>query len=882
MTASAHPGRYWLVLVLVSVITLQSGGQPQRSDGRVMFTLQDSGYTSVSLVGDFNGWTKGEDLLTKDSRGVWTIHKTLAPGMFQYKFVVDGNRYVADLSNPARVENYNRSGENSVFVLTDEGDVVLTSSPVSRRRNPDDRYARRIPSSKPIYLNIIWHQHQPLYVNPETDQLSGPWVRTHATKDYYDMVAMLEKYPDIHCNVNLTSSLLLQLSEYYVSRLRPFIDVKKGRINVSGFFRKWKGKTDPWIDLALKPTKDFDQRDKDHLYSNGWNAFGISEVMLERFPEYKALRDKMANLDQMPGLDVFTEQEMREIKFWFYLAYFDPDFLMGPVDLPDGSVCDLSDYLEQREEGKFFLRKPVTEMDCKRMVVETYKVMANIIPAHKRLMYHAGQRQGQIEVITTPYYHPILPLIYDSDLARICQPNDPLPPRFSFPADARAQVAKAVRMYREIFGRNPTGMWPAEGSVSQPVLAAFRENGILWVASDVKVLSRSRPANQPNTTAYRFPGDTMRGQPRPIALVFRDTELSDRIGFTYQNYPGEEAAEDFVRSILSLEPEEHQGDVLITVILDGENAWEWYRQDMDGKGFLNALYRKLGRLYQSRQIITTTMTEYIEGNPERGISPHPIDKLPAMKELWPGSWINANYDTWIGEPEENKAWEYLLRARTDLATSGIAQPDPKAKAPKRGTKQWYSFMAWEAMYAAEGSDWYWWYGADQTAPGGERPFDDAFRRHLENVYTFARQAGSTIRSPGFAPITVAGISGPEGQGTMARSRSESQQVTFTCDASAVSVKEAIFIVGSTEELGDWTPNVVRMYDDGTNGDEKAGDGIWSLLTQVPVSMEVHYKYTNSGARGVWVPGEEFPSRNRTFFLGQKTDGPVRTNDIFGQ
>lgn len=881
MTASPPFERFCLALAFVTVVSLPSSGQPQRSNGNVLFTLQDSGYASVSLVGDFNGWTKGEDIMRRDTGGIWTISKSLAPGMFQYTFVVDGDRYVPDPANPARVENYNRSGENSVFVLTDGGEVILSSSPVTRRRNPDDRYARRVPSSKPIYLNIIWHQHQPLYVNPVTDHLAGPWVRTHATKDYYDMAAMLERYPDIHCTINLTSSLLHQLREYYVSRLRPFIDVKKGRIDVAGFLARWKGKTDPWIDLALKPTKNFNQKDKDHLYNNAWNAFGVSEVMLERFPEYKALRDKMASLDQMPGLDVFTEQEMREIKFWFYLAYFDPDFFLGPVKLPDGSVCDLSDYLEQRE-GKFRLRKQITEADCRRMVVETFKVMANIIPAHKRLMYHPGQRKGQVEVITTPYYHPILPLIYDSDLARICQPNDPLPPRFSFPADAHAQVAKAVRMYREVFGRDPTGMWPAEGSVGQPVLGTFRRNGILWTASDVKVLRRSRPANQPNTTAYRFPADTVKGNSRSIALVFRDTELSDRIGFTYQNYPGEEAAEDFVRSILSFEPDEHQSDVLITVILDGENAWEWYRHDMDGKEFLNALYRKLSRLYQSRQIITTTMTEYIEGNPERGVMAHPIDKLPAMSELWPGSWINANYDTWIGEPEENRAWEYLLRARSDLEKTGIRRPDPTAAPPRGGTKDWYGYMAWEAMYAAEGSDWFWWYGADQTAPGGERPFDDAFRRHLENVYVFARQAGSTIRSPGFSPITSGNASDTDGQGAMGRSRPEMQQVIFTCDASSESVADAIYIAGSTEELGAWVPNVVRLYDDGTNGDDTAGDGVWSVLTEVPVGKEVYYKYTNSGARGVWVPGEEFPARNRTLSVQQRTEGVMRTNDTFGQ
>jgi alpha-amylase/alpha-mannosidase (GH57 family) len=235
-------------------------------------------------------------------------------------------------------------------------------------------------------------------------------------------------------------------------------------------------------------------------------------------------------------------------------------------------------------------------------------------------------------------------------------------------------------------------------------------------------------------------------------MVFRDTELSDRIGFKYQSYEGEDAAEDFVRSILSFAPPSEQSDVLITVILDGENAWEWYRQDMDGKQFLNALYRKLSKLYESRQVITTTTTEYLKGNPQRGIPSHPIQQQPRMKQLWPGSWINANYNTWIGEPEENKAWEYLLRARQDLAKSGMKQPDASQAAPKLNTRTWFSYMAWESMYAAEGSDWFWWYGKDQEAPGGDKPFDDTFRIHLINVYRFAREAGASIQSPGFDPI----------------------------------------------------------------------------------------------------------------------------------
>src|SRR5689334_23782574 len=195
-----------------------------------------------------------------------------------------------------------------------------------------------------LYLNIIWHQHQPLYLEPELDQLQGPLVRTHGTKDYYDMASMLEQFPDVHCTFNLTSSLLQQLQTYYIDRLGPFVDLRKNRLDREKFLARWKGKTDPWIDLLLKPAAAFDPQDRAYLVTNPWNALYVTEVMLGRFPEYKALKEKAVRGSSL------TEQEVREIKFWFFLAYFDPDFLDGRVALSDGSIVDLTD-LVQRQPG---------------------------------------------------------------------------------------------------------------------------------------------------------------------------------------------------------------------------------------------------------------------------------------------------------------------------------------------------------------------------------------------------------------------------------------------------------------------------------------------------------------------------------------------------
>jgi alpha-amylase/alpha-mannosidase (GH57 family) len=869
------PLRY--VLFLLVAVAALAPAQPKAVPGGVQFAYNGKAERSVALVGDFNGWSKDETPMTRDEAGSWHVMVPLAPGIFQYKFVIDGTEYVTDPANTVSVDNYNRSAHNSVFVLTEGKEILLTSEPPAMKTNPRDEYTLGA-DKKPVYLNIIWHQHQPLYVNPETDQMTGPWVRTHATKDYYDMAAMLRGYPNIHCTINLTSSLLLQLTGHYVDRLKPFVDTRDNTIDIPGFWKQWKGKTDPWIDLALKPTEEFDRTDKDLLYRNPWNAFGISEVMIERFPEYHALKTK---LERAQGkADPFTVQELREIKFWFYVAHFDPDFLTSPVPLPDRSVCDLTDIIEFRKDKKFYLRRPVTEEDCHRMVVEAYKVMAAVVPIHKQLQFRPETRTGQVELITTPYYHPILPLIYDSDLARVCQPGDSLPPRFQFPADAGAQVTKAVKFFTDVFGTPPTGMWPGEGSVAQPILPLLRSRGILWAASDVKVLKRSNPPDQPNTTPYQFPAGE-----QPIAMVFRDTELSDRIGFKYQNYFGEDAAEDFIRTILTYAPDHNAPDVMITVILDGENAWEWYKKDIDGKDFLNALYRKLSKLQMDKRVITTTTTEYLLGNTGRGIEPHPAGRLPAMKWLWPGSWINANFDTWIGEPEENRAWSYLLTTRMDLQESRIQPPLPYGPAPRPGTPAWYGIKAWESMYAAEGSDWFWWFGTDQQAPGGDRPFDQAFRAHLTNVYKFAKLAKAIIPERTFDPIVVeknGAASAGAGSGAMARGSRPLHKVLLTCDARALKKPLAIFVAGNHDHLGNWNPNTTHMFDDGTHGDAVAGDGIWSLLVELPTGVDIQYKYTNNGKPGEWTPGEEFPARHRTIHVEETSGSPFVVTDIFGQ
>lgn len=716
-----------------------------------------------------------------------------------------------------------------------------------------------------LYLNLIWHQHQPSYVDPATDQLRGPWVRTHATKDYYDMAAMHNAFPDVHATVNLTSSLLLQLKDYYAARLGRFVikgaDGKRA-IDAESYLEQFGGHTDPWIDVALRPTRLFTDAEHEILLSGPWNAFGISSPQIQRFPEYLALREKPR--------DEFSNDDFTALKAWFFLAHFDPDFLRGTSKLD----VDLSDLLAERA-GKFYLRHALTERDANRLVADAVFVIQQVIPAHRKIMYNPRKHVGQLEIITTPFYHPILPLLINSNVARDCQ-SDPLPPPFKYPQDARAQVVKGVDFYRHTFSSPPNGMWPAEGSISEAAAAVFAEAGVKWICGDMHVLRKSTPAGLDVARPYRV--ETAYGD---VAIVFRETTISDLIGFTFQRMSPDSAADSLMRAILRYKPKQSDPDRLLTIILDGENAWEWYEQDQDAKRFLHNFYQRLTDGRKQKRLTCVTPTEYFEGNPKRKVPAHPISSLTKLESLWPGSWINANYDTWIGEAEENAAWDYLGQTRRALDASKLPQPDPHTLAPSdpRKLEIW---RAYEEMYAAEGSDWFWWYGADQGAPGGDRPFEEAFFAHLRAVYDHIQKAGVEIATPEFAPILSSEkIALQESGGVMARTEADQITVSFVCDAGAQVVATAIFIVGNLPQIGEWGPNIVAMYDDGSHGDAKAGDGLWTFTASFPAGAEVQYKYTNSGQPGVWQPSEEFAQSNRAFTVSGQAGDVIERKDVFG-
>lgn len=536
-----------------------------------------------------------------------------------------------------------------------------------------------------LYVALLWHQHQPVYRDTRDERGKGayrhPWVRLHAIRDYYSMAALVAEHPEIHVTINLTPSLLWQIEDYVE-----------------------RGATDRALELTLQPAEQLTKDEREEILSSFFDADWHNQIFPH--PRYKELF-----LRRVEGY-AFSARDLRDLQAWFNLAWFGKEFRDGDVALEGGDHVSIHRLVEQ---GRDF-----TLADVQDIITAQHAILRAVAPLHRAL-----QQKGQIEVSTTPFYHPILPLIFDTDRATIDRPGASHPTRFSHPEDADAQVRRSATFYEQRFGRRPAGMWPAEGAVSQFVVPIFARHGVAWIASDGGVLGRSGrwgyDAHDPDVLCQPYraeEGDSS------LVVFFRDAELSDAIGFRYHAFDDSRlAAAAFVRQIKErvVGRIQGEGDRVLTVVLDGENAWGAYRDD--GRPFLHALYETLAT---DAEIQTVTFAEYLEGNVERGLKPHRPDELTRVHDLFTGSWIDeagsaagVDLGTWIGERDENRGWELLRQARECLVHTVCDQDSCRA--------------ALEALYVAESSDWFWWLGADQDS-GSDDEFDDLFRTHLKNVY----------------------------------------------------------------------------------------------------------------------------------------------------
>ncbi len=528
---------------------------------------------------------------------------------------------------------------------------------------------------KNVHVCFVWHMHQPYYTDPVAGTASMPWVRLHATKAYFDMAHLLEKFPAVHATFNFTPSLLLQLQEIGDGTVR-----------------------DLFLERAQRPAAELTPEEQAflirHFFSANW------ATMVRPFPRYHELLVKRG--PDVSGPDLarvarqFSTQDFLDLQVWHNLAWFG----YGPLQRYPRLAA-----LRNKNRG-------FTEDDKHEVLALQRLAIQEIVPLYRRLL-----DRGQIELTTTPFFHPILPLVIDTEINRRARPDLPLPSRFRAPEDAEIQLRCAVDFHRKTFGQPPAGLWPSEGSVCPELLPLVHHAGLRWLATDEGVLARSfeldhRPWHR-HTDLYRPYRAGESG--REVAMVFRDRDISDAFGFVYHKTNPDSAADDVLRRLRNIIHNAPQDQILIPIILDGENPWEHYHDG--GEHFLSRLYRAFTAREldqeQSVRLTASTMSEGLAAVP-------PGQHLPSLHS---GSWINQDYKIWIGHQEDNRGWDLLGHTRTRLVEAAPTLPAERAEA------------AWQELYAAEGSDWFWWYG-DDFDTDYKQEFDRLFRTHLRNVWLF--------------------------------------------------------------------------------------------------------------------------------------------------
>lgn len=524
-----------------------------------------------------------------------------------------------------------------------------------------------------IYIVFLWHMHQPYYKNSYTGEYLLPWTLLHGTKDYYDMGSMLQDFPGMKQNFNFVPSLLEQLVDY-------------GTMDVN----------DTYLNVFRKHPDNLTLDDKAFMLGNFFNANW--ENMIRRFPRFYELLEKRGLYCPKDALGkaagYFGEEDLRDLQMLFFMAWIDPVFYETNESLK---------YLKQKGRG-------YTEDDKGTLQGIQKEILKGIVPLYRDL-----SSRGIVELSTSAFYHPIIPLLIDTDSAREAMPGVDLPKvRFSWPEDASHQISSGLDLFEKMFGTRPKGMWPPEGSVSDEALALYINEKVEWLATDEDILFESLQWNtRRNESGYIINPEVLYKPYRyekngnDVKLIFRDQKLSDLISFHYARYDAADAARDCITRLKNIR-NSVGGKIarpLVTIAMDGENAWEAYKND--GRDFLSYLYEGILR---EEGITPVTISEYLEMARDYGNIYH----------CHAGSWIAHNFKIWLGHSEDNTAWTQLAQTRQFL---GDNDPGHKNK------------EAWESIYSAEGSDWFWWYG-DENSSDSDEIFDLLFRENCANVYRY--------------------------------------------------------------------------------------------------------------------------------------------------
>ena len=547
-------------------------------------------------------------------------------------------------------------------------------------------------TERKLDLIFCWHMHQPDYRNYQTGEFELPWTYLHAIKDYTDMVYHLEQFPGARAVFNFVPILLDQLESYVTA-------FATNRI------------TDPLLQLLV-------QKDLNTL-SNEQRAFIFSScfrcnhaTMIQPFPQYKHLLDVYQMLEEQgeSSMAYLSGQYLSDLLVWYHLAWTGES-----VRREHELVINLM------SKGMHF-----SYADRLALFNLTGSLITGLMPRYSALL-----DAGRIEISSTPHYHPIGPLLIDFQAARESNPNSSLPESPDYPGGrnrVKYHIDSAIASHETRFGQKPNGFWPAEGGVSDAFVGLLGQSNCKWSASGegvlVNSLFKSNPERLPDKrqTLYRpYRIDKLEGG---VNLFFRDDYLSDLIGFEYAKWHGRDAASNFIlelEKILQTAPE-HENPV-VSVILDGENAWEYY--PYNGFYFLSDLYEAL----QSHPSIRmTTFNDYIDRRAQAEKeqtqdSPSIFAEVGVLQGLVAGSWVYGNFSTWIGCQDKNRAWDLLCAAKRSfdhVTASGRLNEDQIAAASRQ-------------LASCESSDWCWWFG-DYNPRLSVESFDKLYRENLSNLY----------------------------------------------------------------------------------------------------------------------------------------------------
>src|SRR6266852_371696 len=521
---------------------------------------------------------------------------------------------------------------------------------------------------KPLNVAFVWHMHQPYYKDDLTNTYLLPWVRLRSAKDYFKMPALLDAYPKVRATFNLVPSLLAQIEDY-------------GK----------EDSVDLFLNLSKRDAADLSSEERGFIIR--WMREPPRALRVQQSPRYLELASRAADAQ-------FTSQDMRDLQVWFNLAWCDPAWAES-----DPRLAEL-----KRKDRDF------SESDKAPLFEAQMEIMQKVIPKYRELA-----DRGQAELTFSPYYHPILPLLVHLDSARTANPQIQLPERhFSHREDAERQIELGQGLFERLLGRRPTGMWPSEMAVGESVVGLAAHANLTWMISDEEVLSRSLDTHfyRENEGRVNAPDQLYRPfrverEQQSLAMVFRDSTISNSIGFDYQRMSSVEGARNLVGRLKRIRDQQGDKDYLAVIALDGENAWEFYPRD--GHDFLNAVYTELEA---SPDIVTTTVSDFIREHPPQ----------QSLNHLHTGSWIGASLDTWIGDPEHNIAWDLLADTRSWLEDQSRQRPQLSDAAA----------LGWREILITEGSDWFWWFSRKHDS-GMDAIWDNQFRLHLRNVYKLMGQ-----------------------------------------------------------------------------------------------------------------------------------------------